>query len=178
MDKIKEIMKKVLLLMMLMVAMTASAQGTWSTVDVPADELKGEKGGTHYNYSVEGVGAIDITDWKKDRIVITTYDGIFEYSKNEVVNKVTGMNKVVYVSKVLIGLYNSEGVLQEKIDGESYFDEENPKSLLIVGRTFSQTRQIKRMLKAVQSESGYLRVVCKRKGMSDFDIKATPYSQK
>ncbi len=88
------------------------------------------------------------------------------------------MNKVVYISKVLIGLYNVEGALQEKLDGESYFDEEGEsKSLLVVGRTFSQTRLMKRILKAVQSGEGYLRVVCKRKDMPDFDIKTTLYQK-
>ena len=88
------------------------------------------------------------------------------------------MNKIVYVSKVLIGLYNTEGVLQEKLDGESYFDEEGEsKSLLIVGRTFTQSRLMKRMLKAIQSEGGSLRVVCKRKNMPDFDIKTTLYQK-
>ena len=85
--------------------------------------------------------------------------------------------KVVYVSKILIGLYNSEGALQEKLDGESYFDDENPKSLLVVGRTFKQTRQMKLMLKALQSGDGYMRIVVKRKEMPDFDLKITPYSQ-
>ena len=161
----------------MMVGMTAYAQGTWTSVKIQSDELKGVKGGESYQYSVDSIGFIEITDWKKDRIVITTNDGVFEYSKHEVVNKVTSMNKVVYVSKVLIGLYNDKGSLQEKLDGESYFDGENPKSLLVVGRTFTQTRQIKRMLKAVQSGEGYLRVVCKRKDMSDFDIKTTPYQE-
>ena len=88
------------------------------------------------------------------------------------------MNKIVYVSKVLIGLYNTEGVLQEKLDGESYFDEEGEsKSLLVVGRTFTQARLMKRMLKAIQSEGGSLRVVCKRKNMPDFDIKTTSYQK-
>lgn len=87
------------------------------------------------------------------------------------------MSKVVYVSKVLIGLYDTKGVLQEKLDGESYFDDDSPKSLLVVGRTFSQSRQIKRMLKAVQSGGGCLRIVCKRKDMPDFDIKTTLYKK-
>lgn len=60
-------------------------------------------------------------------------------------NPVTRLNKVVYVSKVLIGLYDSEGALLEKINGESYFDDEyTAKSLLVVGRTFTQTRQLKK----------------------------------
>lgn len=155
--------------------MTANAQGVWSTVKVEADEFKGIKGGESYQFTVDSIGSIEIIDWKKDRIVIKTNSGEFEYSKQEVVNSVTHMNKTVYVSKVLIGLYNKEGALQEKLDGESYFDMENSKSLLVVGRTFTQTRQIKRMLKAVQSGEGCLRIVSKRKDMPDFDIKTTPY---
>ena len=171
-------MKKLFTIALMLIAgLTASAQGIWSIVKVEADELKGVKGGESYQYSVDDVGTIEITDWKKDRIIITTYDGEFEYSKHEVKNSVTNMSKTVYVSKILIGLYDSAGALQEKIDGESYFDDENPKSLLVVGRTFTQTRQLKRMLKAVQTGAGCLRVVCKRKKMSDFDIKTTLYKK-
>lgn len=172
-------MKKLFtIILMLLAGITANAQGTWITAKVEADELKGIKGGESYQYLVDNIGYIEITDWKKDRIIITTNEGEFEYSKHEVVNPVTRMNKVVYISKVLIGLYNVEGALQEKLDGESYFDEEGEsKSLLVVGRTFSQTRLMKRILKAVQSGEGYLRVVCKRKDMPDFDIKTTLYQK-
>lgn len=171
-------MKKFMTIALLLYAcLTVNAQGTWNTIKVETDELKGIKGGESYLFSVDSIGAIEITDWKKDRITITTIDGEFEYSKHEVVNPVTYMNKVVYVSKVLIGLYNAGGALQERLDGESYFDGEKPKSLLVVGRTFTQTRQIKRMLKAVQFGTGYLRVVCKRKDMPDFDIKTTLFQQ-
>lgn len=171
-------MKKLLTIaMMLLAGLTANAQGKWSIVKVEADELKGVKGGESYKFSVDSVGTIVIGDWKKDRIVITTNEGEFEYSKNEVVNRVTNINKVVYVSKVLIGLYNNDSELQEKLDGESYFDGEHPKSLLVVGRTFTQTRQIKHMLKAVQTGTGCLRVVIKRKNMADFDIRTTKYQK-
>ena len=115
-------MRKLLaIVLMTMLTMSTNAQGLWTTVKVEADELKGVKGGESYQYSVDSVGFIEITDWKKDRIIITTNDGEFEYSKHEVVNKLTSMNKVVYVSKVLIELYNDKGLLQEKLDGESYF---------------------------------------------------------
>ena len=170
-------MRKLLTIALMLIGMTAYAQGVWKTVKVEADELKGVKGGESYQFTVDSIGFIEITDWKKDRITITTNEGVFEYSKQEVVNPVTRMNKTVYVSKILIGLYNSEGGLQEKLDGESYFAEENPKSLLVVGRTFSQTRIMKRMLKAVQSGEGYLRIISKRKGMPDFYLKTTPYNQ-
>lgn len=169
-------MKRILAIMLMTVfSITVFAQGMWTTIKVDADELKGIKAGESYQYSVDSIGSIEIADWKKDRIIIKTKDGIFEYSKHEVVNNVTHMNKVVHISKVLIGLYNRDGALQEKLDGESYFDDDSPKSLLVVGRTFTQTRQIKRMLKVVQSGEGYLRIVCKRKDMADFDLTTTPY---
>lgn len=101
--------------LLLLTSLTASAQGQWTTVKVEADELKGVKGGESYQYSVDSIGYIEIADWKKDRIVITTNVGEFDYSKREVSNPVTHMNKIVYVSKVLIGLYNTEGALQEKL---------------------------------------------------------------
>ena len=153
------------------------AQSTWATEKVEADELKGIEGGEKYLYSVDKYGTVEIADWKKDRITITTNDGVFVYTKHQVDTPVTNMSKVVYISKVLIGLYDTKGVMQEKLDGESYFDDDNPRSLLIVGRTFTQSRQMKRMLKAVQSGEGCLRIVCKRKDMPDFDIKTTPYKK-
>lgn len=170
-------MKRILTIIMVVLCVTAYAQGNWITVKVEADELRGIEGGESYLYSVDSIGTIKITDWKKDRITITTNEGVFAYTKNQVNNPVTNMSKVVYVSKVLIGLYDTKGVLQEKLEGESYFDDDSPKSLLVVGRTFSQSRQIKRMLKAVQSGGGCLRIVCKRKDMPDFDIKTTLYKK-
>lgn len=170
-------MKRILTIIMVVLCVTAYAQGNWITVKVEADELRGIEGGESYLYSVDSIGTIKITDWKKDRITITTNEGVFAYTKNQVNNPVTNMSKVVYVSKLLIRLYDTKGVLQEKLDGESYFDDDSPKSLLVVGRTFSQSRQIKRMLKAVQSGGGCLRIVCKRKDMPDFDIKTTLYKK-
>ena len=171
-------MQRILAILIMMVLCgTIHAQSTWTTEKVEADELRGIEGGESYIYSVDSIGTIKIADWKKDRITITTNEGVFAYTKNQVNNPVTNMSKVVYVSKVLIGLYDTKGVLQEKLDGESYFDDDSPKSLLVVGKTFSQSRQIKRMLKAVQSGGGCLRIVCKRKDMPDFDIKTTLYKK-
>ena len=75
-------MKKLLAIAMLLLTdLTANAQGTWTTVDTPADELKGEKGGTHYKYSVEGLGEIEIYDWNDWLFKVTTYDGGFDFDE-------------------------------------------------------------------------------------------------
>ena len=175
--KYKEMKRILTVIILAVLCVTAFAKGNWTTVKVEADELKGIEGGEKYGYSVDSIGTVEIADWKKDRITITTSDGVFVCSKHQVNNPVTGMSKVVYVSKVLIGLYDNKGMLQEKLYGESYFDDDNPKSLLVVGRTFTQARQMKRILKAVQSGDGCLRIVCKRKDLPDFDINTTPYKK-
>ena len=87
---------------MLVLCVTAYAQGNWITVKVEADELKGIEGGEKYLYSVDSIGSVEIADWNKDRITITTKEGVFAYTKNQVDNPVTNMSKVFYVSKVLI----------------------------------------------------------------------------
>lgn len=171
-------MKKLITIALLLASvLTTSAQGKWATVKVEADELKGVKGGETYRFTVDSVGYVEITDWKKDRLTIATNESEFCYSKREVVNPVTHVNKTVHVADVLLGLYNNDGALLEKIDGESYFDEDNPKSLLVVGRTFTQSSKMKRMLKAVKAGTGYMRIVIKRVNTSDFDMKVTPYIQ-
>ena len=40
--------------LMLLVVLTANAQGSWSTGMREGDELKGDNGGPYYRYEVEG----------------------------------------------------------------------------------------------------------------------------
>ena len=136
-------MQRILAIIIMMVLCgTIHAQSTWTTEKVEADELRGIEGGESYLYSVDSIGTIKITDWKKDRITITTNEGVFAYTKNQVNNPVTNMSKVVYVSKVLIGLYDTKCVLQEKLDGESYFDDDSPKSLLVLVELFHKAAKL------------------------------------
>ena len=74
---------------MMVLCGTIHAQSTWTTEKVEADELRGIEGGESYLYSVDSIGTIKIADWKKDRITITTNEGVFAYTKNQVNNPVT-----------------------------------------------------------------------------------------
>ena len=52
---IQSTMKKlVTTALMLLVVLTANAQGSWSTGMREGDELKGDNGGPYYRYEVEG----------------------------------------------------------------------------------------------------------------------------
>ena len=110
---------------------TASAQGTWTTIETPADDLKGEKGGTHYKYSVEGLGEIEIYDWNDWLFRVTTYDGGFDFDEiktKQVYNSDLSVRTVPlstpkYKCDVLMGLYDNNDALKEKLELEMEVDQ-------------------------------------------------------
>ena len=183
-------MKKLLTSALLLVGVTAFAQGTWSAIEVPADELKGEKGGTHYKYSVEGLGEIEIYDWNDCILRVGSYEGSFDWEEitsYQVFNVNTGgVDTKPYAtprisSNVLIGKYDSSDKLKDKIEvGLEVDHNQNCQNVIVNKKWFfyPQTcRKIKKMVKAMQSSDGYVRIVVKRKEMPDFDLKITPYNQ-
>lgn len=181
------------IMLLLLVAVTAGAQGTWSKIEVPADELKGEKGGTHYKYSVEGVGEVEIYDWNDCLVRVGTYEGSFDYQEiksRRVMNYSMGggvsTQSVPYAtprlsSTVLIGQYDSNGKLKEKSEEGWEVDSNlNYQNVTVNKKWFfypQSCRKIKKLVKAMQSGDGYVRIVIKRKEMPDFDLKIMPYNE-
>lgn len=182
-------MKKLLTSAMLLVGLTSGAQGIWTTVETPADELRGEKGGTHYKYSVEGLGEVEIYDWNDWLFKVTTYDGGFvfdEIKTKQVYNSDLSVRTVPlstpkYKCNVLIGLYDQSDALKNKLDLEMEVDQHQKCQNLTINKSwyfYPQTgKKVNKLFKAIREGKGYLRIVAKRKEMPDFDIKITPYSQ-
>ena len=168
---------------------TASAQGTWTTIETPADDLKGEKGGTHYKYSVEGLGEIEIYDWNNWLFRVTTYDGGFDFDEiktKQVYNSDLSVRTVPlstpkYKCDVLMGLYDNNDALKEKLELEMEVDQNQKCQNLTINKNwyfYPQTgRKVKKLFKAMREGKGYLRIVAKRKEMPDFDIKITQYQE-
>ena len=181
------------IVLMTLVPMMASAQGVWTTIEIPADELKGEKGGTHYKYSVEGVGEIEIYDWNDCLVRVRTFEGSFDYQEiksRQVMNYSMGggvsTQSVPYAtprfsSTVLIGKYDDNGKLKTKSEeGWEVDHSQNCQNVTVNKKWFfypQSCRKIKKLVKAMQSGDGYVRIVIKRKEMPDFDLIITPYSQ-
>ena len=183
-------MRKLFSIAMFVLAfMTASAQGTWKTIETPADELKGEKGGTHYKYSVEGLGEIEIYDWNDWLFRVTTYDGGFDFDEiktKQVYNSDLSVRTVPlstpkYKCDVLMGLYDNNDALKEKLELEMEVDQNQKCQNLTINKSwyfYPQTgRKVKKLFKAMREGKGYLRIVAKRKEMPDFDIKITQYQE-
>lgn len=163
-------MKKILTIAMLLAGLTASAQGTWSIGMNEADELKGYLGGPWYRYDVEGVGGLILWDWNDWTFKFYTEDGAFDVWLNE-------RNGNCFI-KVAIGCYTLDGKLIGKFEDRVEADHINQKSAWINKKwiySWSQSKGLKKMLRALKTGEGYMRIVCKRKGAPDFDLKIMPY---
>ena len=164
-------MKKVLTIVLLMLAgLTAGAQeGTWSTGMNEADELKGLLGGPYYRYDVEGIGSFILWDWEDWKFRIITDKGKFEEHISSSGNW--------YVS-ISMGLYSPDGKLTEKFENSIESDHSSPNTATINKNWMyfpNHRKKIKKIIRALKSGEGYVRIVCKRKDMSDFDLKITKY---
>jgi hypothetical protein len=157
--------------LMLLIELTANAQGTWSTGIREADELKGDNGGPYYRYEVKGDGGLVLWDWDDWEFKIFTTKGGFDvwyYEKS-------GFRYI----RITMGLYTLDGKLTDKRDIELAADHTHKEAWINKkGMYYPATRKmIKKMLKALKSGDGYVRIICAREGTTDFDLKITPYKE-
>ncbi len=185
-------MKELLIFVFLLFGQTLNAQGKWSVVETVADELKGIKGGYHYKYSAEGMGEIEIYDLNDWQFRLGTYDGGFDFNEiksgqvyNYTMGGGLGTQTVTYAKPrfsniILMGRYDKNNKLKDKLELSMEVDHNQKCQNLSVNKTwfgYPQTgRKVKKMIKAMYYGDGYVRIVAKRTGMPDFDLKITPYN--
>lgn len=165
-------MKKLLTIaLMAVLSLTAGAQeGKWSTGMTEMDELKGYAGGPYYRYDVEGVGGFILWDWNDWAFKFFTEEGAFDVWVNE-------RNGNCFI-KASVGCYTLDGKLIGKFEDHVEADHISQKSAWINKKwlySWSQSKGLKKMLRTLKSGNGYMRIVCKRKGAPDFDLKIMPY---
>ncbi len=167
-------MKKLLtIVLILLTELTASAQGTWSTGTIEADDLKDEKGGVFYRYDLEGVGSIILRDWNGWEFKIITESGEFDsFEMNDEIS-----HGIFYT----FGYYTDDNKLEFKFkDDRLEVDHNNKQSAWINKKWthyFYNKNKIKKAFRALKDGKGYVRIVCARKSAQDFDLKITPYNQ-
>lgn len=166
-------MKKLITIaLMLLAGLTASAQdGEWFTGVNEVDELKGQTGGPYYLYEKEGMGSFVVWDWDDWVFKINTNQGVFDvwYYRN---------NGFRYM-KITIGLYDLEDKLVESREVELAADASGRSGWINRnGMYYPSTRKhLKKMIKALKSGEGSVRIICQRKGASGFDLKIPPYKE-
>lgn len=161
---------------MLVSGIAVNAQGMWSTFNRPADELVGEPGGKYYKFSNDTLGAVIIREGEDWKFRVETYKGSF-YAK-----VYDGPAKRVTAVKVLMGLYDNNGKLVEKLGYEIEGEEHQSYRAAWINDddwvyTPTHRSKFRKMITGMFSGEGFVRIVIKRMDMPNFDLKIMPYNK-
>jgi hypothetical protein len=164
-------MKKLLTIVLITVlTMTASAQGTWTVSHRQADELKGQTAQDVYIYEAPGIGSVVVWDWNKPDFRLITDQGFFREKSMQGVN---GLCVPIYV-----GFYDKNGNLKTRFQIIMFEEDNHGSRWIATGGFYVGGRgNIRKTLSRMKSGEGYVRIVAELYNRSDFDIKITPYSQ-
>lgn len=164
-------MKKLLAIALLMVlSMTASAQGTWTVSHREADELIGQTAQDVYMYEAPGIGTVVVWDWKKPDFRLITDKGFF----NQV--RLQGSGLCVPVK---VGFYDKNGKLKTRFQLIMYCEDNHGMKWIATGGYYLAGRgNIRKILAHMKSGDGYVRIVAELYDRPDFDIKVTPYQKR
>lgn len=172
-------MRKLFFLMAaLAVVLTAGAQGTWKVSEIEADELKGQEASKVLVYSVPEMGSLVLWDWTEYQFRLISESAQFDIDAGY--NRFSGSYAG---AEVLIGIYSDDGQLVEKFT--MWLDKEDNKANRFLrtrnagtmSNPVGQKGKVKKLFKALQSGTGYVRIVTQRYNTTDFDIKITPYKE-
>ena len=174
-------MKKIVTItiaLMMAIAMSAQGEGKWLKQESEADELKGSTGGSYYTYTVTGVGGFMFYGFETYQFCLLS-DGV-QFNIETGYNQFSGSYAGV---SVLVGIYDGDGHLTEKFS--MWLDRvDNMGNYAVKTRNaggmsnpVGQKGKVKKILKALRSDSGYVRIVAERFQRTDFDIKIPPYTE-
>jgi len=158
--------------LVLLVGLAASAQGKWTYSNFQADELKGQQAYTAYEYEVPGVGSYVSWGWKNPDFRLITAKGIFEET---VCYEWYGSFRA---ARVLVGIYDAQGTLQEKFYVQMYKESSGPGDKIHLSAMKKQQKLGKKISKALSEGDGFVRFICARFSQSDFDLTVPHYPKK
>lgn len=153
-------------------------KGGWEITKIDADELKGNEAYTAYKYYQPGEGSFIFWGFNEFQYRIFSDNGIFNYQSGY--NRYSGSYSG---ESVTVGLYDGNDNLIEKFDmwldkesdkGGSYLRTRNAGGM---SNPVGQKGKVKKILKHLQGDSGYVRIVATRYNRADFDIKIPPVKE-
>lgn len=158
----------VLFCAMLLVGLTANAQGTWKVSHRDADPMRGQTEQDVYIYEINGVGSVVVWDWDKADFRLITTKGMFK-------NEYTTNGKMVPVKA---GFYNKQGKLEKMVTVVMFPEDNHSNKWIATGGFYYFGRgSIRKIISNLKKGKGYVRFVVQRYEDTDFDIIVTPYQQ-
>lgn len=165
-------MRKILFMIMMAVGMTAMAQdGKWVSQTIEGDELKGTSTTVAHCYIQEDMGMFIFWEGSNRFAIVST-----QMFSTTVSNGDTG-------TLAFIGIYDNNGNLKEKIKLWLTLDTNSKFKKLFAIETFNNPiikghkKNIKKVLDALKSGDGYIRILTSRYQTSDFDLKVPYYHE-
>ena len=166
-------MKKVLaIIMLLVVTLSTRAQdGKWVSDTIKGDELKGTVTTVAHCYIQEGMGMFIFWEDNNGRFAIVSPKKIF----NSMISN--GENGALS----FVGLYDNEDNLKEKLEIWLTLEETSGHKRLFAIDKYNNPlvkghkKNIKKVLDAVRSGDGDVRILAGRYQADDFDIKIPPF---
>lgn len=166
-------MKKLMTIaLLLLVGLTASAQGKWTYTNYAADALTGQQAYTAYQYEVPGVGSYVSWGWTEPDFRLITANGIFNES---ICYEWYGSFRAY---RVLVGIYNAKGELQEKFYIQMYKESSGPGDKIHLSSMKKQQKLGKKVAKALSEGDGFVHFVCARYSQGDFDLTVPHYPKR
>ena len=162
-------MKKVFLsLLLLMIGLVVSAQeGKWVTDTIKGDELKGQATTVAHCYVQEDMGMFVFWESNSDRFSIVSPKSIF--------NTMVSRGEIGALS--FVGLYDDSGNLKEKLEIWLKLDTSSGHHRLFAIDYANNPlikhhkKNIRKVLEAIQSGEGYIRILADRYQAEGFDLK-------
>ena len=158
-------MKKLFTLLLLLSTLVVNAQ--WFTNYHEADALKELESYTAYVYVDSKVGSFIFWDNTNDQFRLINKCGMFNVSCD-----IMPFGYIQYGASVLIGFYNENDSLQSKEVMWLEAKEDDFKTLETVkwNKPIGQKRKVKKILKWLETDGNYIRIIADTYGGKDFDL--------
>lgn len=154
--------------LMAVICMTAGAQGKWRVNHREADPLVGKTAKDLYVFEHDSIGIVVVWDWDKPDFRVVSKVGLFVY-------KNLGYD---VRSPIAVGIYDSQDNLVEKFSINMVFEPNTAyKSIVNPDMNKKGRQNMMKILKAMKSGDGYVRIVGGIYQSPDFDLKITPFDK-
>lgn len=162
-------MKRLLTIaLLLMMVLTAGAQGTWTVSHREADPMKNQDARDVYIYDVGGKGSVVVWDWGKADFRLISDNGGFHIR----------ISNGMQVVPVKVGFYDDSGTLEKMYEIMLVpEDNTNYKWLTTAGFYYFGRGNIRKIMKRMKSGKGYVRFLAELYGNKYFDINVKPFKQ-
>lgn len=163
-------MKKLLtIVLLLVVGLTAGAQGTWRVLHREADPMKGQEAKDVYIFDAAGIGSVVVWDWNKADFRLITEKGMFR----------TWVSSGTVFVPVKVGFFDESGNMEKLVTIQLLPEDNHMRKYIATADYYMFGRKdIKKIISRLKSGKGYVRFVAERYNEIDFDIKVTPYLKK